>query len=352
MRSTVKLLTYVGLALAVSVIFADSVCAQTQPPGNDLKASVGIRVRPNRQNDRPGGTYVGDDMLPGESSRFNVAVGNGSDLCPSSVWTSSSTSPPSATMQAFAEKEEASAHYVWRFEVRMLEVVTDRIKFEITWQRTSRVVPGELLQRTQQLTMREGESRPIDLLHGTPGSDCISVALEVTASISDLSGPLGKALEWDLWLSPSAQAQSVHRALTSHQGESAAFRFDPMPVSAVQPGVAADGGTVHIYGQLRGRVRADGSIDVALTTDRWVSYGSSLPPTILARRPGPAGGSGQKNFTMKPGEAVKIVLPPFSNVLIQADPVTGARRGAVTVAAPTRAKAANEMSITIQAHVR
>ena len=350
MQSTVKLVTDVGLTLAVLVAFAHGARAQTQPSANGLKASVGIRITPNRQTDRPGGTYIGDDMLPAESSRFNVAVGNGSDLCTSSVWSSSSPTP--ASIQAFAEKQEASAHYVWRFDVRMLEVVTDRIKFEIAWQRTSRVVPGELLRQTQQLTMREGESRPIDLLHGTPGSDCISVALEVTASISDIGGPVGKTLEWDLWLSPSAQAQPVHRALTSNQGESAAFQFDPMPVSAVQPGGTADGATVHIYGQLRGRVRADGNIDVALTTSRWVSYGSSRPPTIVSRRPGPAGGSGQKNFTIKPGEAVKIVLPPFTNVLIQTDPVTGARRGAVTMAPPTSAPPANEMSITVQARVR
>ena len=53
--------------------------------------------------------------------------------------------------------------------------MTDRIKFDLTWQRTSRTTPGEVLKRTQQMTLREGEARTIDLLHGQQGTNCVSV---------------------------------------------------------------------------------------------------------------------------------------------------------------------------------
>lgn len=355
MRSTVKLFSDVGLALALLVILAEGARAQTQLSGNGLKANVGIRANVTRTGDRSGGTYIGDDMLPGGSSRFNVAVGNGNDLCYSSVWPSEAAPPPAAA-QAHADKQEASAHYVWRFDVRMLEVGTDRIKFDITWERASRVMPGELLRRTQQLTLREGESRPIDLLHGRPGSDCINVVLEVTAGVVEDPVRQDKTLEWDLWLSGGAQTEPVHRALSSPQGESAAFQFDPVTATSVSLSGEAQTVSVEVYGQLRGRVRPDGSIDVAFNTNRSVRFDLGSQPTATTPKPlSRAGGSGQKNFTLKAGEAVRIVLPPLGpsgRVQFRTDPVTGEQKATIVPGTQSSVPSASQMWITVQARVR
>jgi hypothetical protein len=357
MRSTLKRLSSFGVALAaLAGIASDDLSAQAGPSDARLRASVGIRATPNRQNDAPGGTYVGDDMLPGESARLNVTVGRGDDLCFSSVWASESgTLPPTA--QARVNEQEASAHYVWRFDVRMLEVTTDRIKFDLSWERTSRKIPTESLRQTVQMTLREGESRPIDLLHGKEGSNCMGVVLEVTAGIIEDSTLLGKTLEWDLWFS-GARTQSVHRALTSPQGESAAFQFQPVATTATQLNGKVDAVFVQVYGQLRGRIRLDGSIDVALNTNRIVNFDlSAKPNSTLPRRLSPAGGSGQKNFTIKPGEAVKIVLPPLDSggrVQFRTDSVNGEKKAIVLppTAAKSNAPTTSEMSITVQARVQ
>lgn len=329
----------------------EDVATQANASDTGLKALIGIRTTPTRLGDVRGGTYVGDDMLPGESSLFNIAVGNANDLCYSSVWTSPS-SPPAA-IQAFAEKEEASAHYVYRFEVRTLEVMTDRIKFDLTWQRTSRITPGEVLRRTQQLTLREGESRPVDLLHGKEGTNCVSVVLQVTADIAAAAAPRANALEWDLWLGETTQTDTAHRTLTSVPGESASFQFEPVSTTAMEASGKVDAVLVHVYGQVRGRVRPDGSIDVALNTNRTVSFDlSGAPRRTIPKDLSPAGGSGQKNFILKPGEAVKIVLPPIGGrVEFRTDPVTGKRTGRAAPP-PAGAPPANEMSITVQARVR
>src|SRR5687768_13127226 len=96
--------------------------AQANPPAAGLKALIGIRTTPTRQNDVRGGTYVGDDMRAGESARLNVAVGDADDLCVSSVWAGGSVGqapPPQALTN------EAAAQYIWRFDVRTLDVMTD-----------------------------------------------------------------------------------------------------------------------------------------------------------------------------------------------------------------------------------
>lgn len=344
-----RLRSVAAIATLLSGIQPHDLRAQSDPPDAGPKALIGIRTTPTRKGDVHGGTYVGHDMLAGESARLNVAVGDGNNLCRSSVW--SSPAEPPAAIQAFAEKQEASAHYVYRFDVRTLEVLTDRIKFDLTWQRTSRTTQGEVLQRTQQLTLREGESRPVDLLHDKEGTDCVSVILEVTAEMAEQSSQLAHEIDWELWLSGNTQTVTAHRMLTTGQGDSAAFQFEPVTASATQANGKVDPVLVHVYGQVRGRVRPDGTIDVALNTNRTVGFdlGGSPRPTI-PRRLSSAAGSGQKNFTLKPGEAVKIVLPPLGGrVEFRTDPVTGARRGRV---GQPPAPSANEMSITVQARVR
>jgi hypothetical protein len=352
MRTNANLVRRLTAIVVLLVAMApENVSTQASASDAGLKAFIGIRTTPTRQGEVRSGTFVGDDMLPGESSRFNIAVGNANSLCYSSVWTSPST-PPTA-IQAFAEREEASAHYVYRFDVRTLEVLTDRITFDLTWQRRSRTTPGEVLQRTQQLTLREGESRPVDLLHDKEGTDCLSVVLQVTAEIVADAAPRANALEWDLWLGGTTQTDTAHRTLTSVPGEGVRFQFEPVATTATEASGKVNAVLVHVYGQVRGRVRPDGSIDVALNTNRTVSLSlSDAPRPTIPKDLSFAGGSGQKNFVLKPGEAVKIILPPLGGrVEFRTDPVTGRRTGRA-VPLPAGAPPANEMSITVQARVR
>jgi hypothetical protein len=347
--------TVLRSAIAAAVVLAgpepQDIRAQANPPAAGLKALIGIRTTPTRPNDVPGGTYVGDDMQAGETARLNVAVGDRDDLCYSSVWAGPKSGTLWPAMQDIVNKQEATAQYIWRFDVQTLEVMTDRIKFDLTWQRSSRTAPDEVIQRTQQVTLREGESRPIDLLHGKQGTNCVSVVLEVTAEIVEHSAQFANAIDWDVWLSGNSETVSIHRALATAPGGSAAFQFEPMTATAMQMNGKVDPVMVTVYGQLRGRVRPDGSIDVALNTNRTVSMDlSGAPRPTIPRRLSSAGGSGQKNFVLKPGEAVKIILPPLGGrVEFRTDPITGKQTGR---AVPTPAQSANEMSITVQARLR
>ena len=280
----------------LTVVAWQQVLAQTGPATAGLRANVGINARVNRQNGgQLQGGRVTDSLSAGESTHLGVAVGRGDELCHSSVWAAKSDDFPAR----MANEQAASAHYVWRLDVRMLEVMTERIRFELSWVGTSRLTPGEVLRKTYQLTMREDESRAIDLLHGRQGSDCDSVVIEVAANIAEDRALASKTLEWDLWLGGGAQVDPDHRAVTSAQGASAAFEFETHfyePNLRWRDGVCAGLRSTERAGSL------DGTIDVALNTSRLVSVGNSDPNGV--RTPGSAtrSGSGQKNFVLKPGE--------------------------------------------------
>ena len=354
MQSNRNWLASAGVALIVLVGIVPSAEAQA---GGGLKANVAVRITPTPQSDRPGGSTVSSDFFPGETKRLNLTAGHGNDLCVTGVWAFEPGVVAGPDFTSRVEAQEAAAFYVWRFDVGMREVATDRIVFDLFWERISRSGPKDSHRGKQRIILREGQSHPIDLIHGPENGDCMSVVVDVIASIYDDAALQGRTLEWNLWFT-GAQSGPTHRALTSPQGESAAFQFDPIPASAVQQGARPDGATVHIYGQLKGRVRADGTIDVALTAIRFVNSGR--PPLARVPRPlGPISNSGQKNFVVRQGEVIKIVLPPLSppgtaKVQVRTDPVTGEVRTTMVSRPPETAgaPAANELSITVQARVR
>ena len=353
MRSKMNWLGTTSIALMALLSVLPRAEAQT---ANGLKATVAARITPTRQSDRPGGSAVSSDFLAGESKRLNLTAGDGGDLCVTGVWASEPGVVARPEFTRRVDAQEAAALYVWHFDVGMREVATDRIVFDLSWERISRSAPTDPLRGTQRIILREGQPHTIDLIHGPQNGDCMSIVVDIIAHVYDDAALQVKTLEWDLWFT-GAQSGPAHRALMSPQGESAAFQFDPIPVRAVQPG-GPDGATIHVYGQLRGRVRADGNIDVALTAIRVVNSG----PRNLARvprSPSPISNSGQKNFIVRQGEAIKIVLPPLSTsgagrVQIRTDPVTGEMTTKLLSRPPetTGAPAANEMSITVQARVR
>ena len=355
MRSSYRTVAAIVLAFAALVAAQpEHLSAQTQATG--FKGRVGIRATPNSASGLSGGgSAIWDDLLPGESRSFLVTAASGG-ACISGVAGPLPLSSPD--LQARVAKQEASAKYVWHFDIRMIDVKVSTITFDLSWQRTSRNAPDERLQYVQRLTLRDKESRAIDLIHGAPGSACLSLAISVEAGITDDPSLQSKMLEWELWASAGRQTSAL-QPFRSVQGDAAEFRFDPLAARG-----GATGQQVEFSGTVTGRVRLDGDIDVALTVrridlqplnqkdliaffkdaDRWLGPGRS--------------GAFQKTFTAKPGEAVKIVLPgaPVSPLVkTSTDPATGERTAAVAVPASrpqNGATTGNEMSITVQARVR
>jgi hypothetical protein len=328
--------------------------AQGRTAASGVKAEIGIRAIATWTNGRGGGTSVSDDLRPGESVTLHLSAGNGGDPCFSSVWASRPGVTPSPEHQAFTAEQEANALYVWRFTVSAVEVITDKITFDLAWQRTSPAGAAPPLSQKRRVTFREGEASPIDLIHGDPDSDCTSLVVEATAGIIEDPAVAPRTVEWDVWFSGGREARTAHQTLTSAHGEAVFFRLDAVPSTATQLNGQADDVWVEVYGQVRGRMRPDGQLDVAVNTQRRSGGGGQVSPTSSPKKLASAGGSGQKNFTIRPGETVKIVLPPLGGTAPQSGGQTSqaGRRAATPGMPPTRNPSATEMSLTIRARVR
>jgi hypothetical protein len=343
MGSPIKALGLVAFAsVALAAALPEHASAQTVETG--FRGLVRIRMVSDYPFENPFGGGFGKvllyDFLPGESQSFLVTAGHSGNLCQ----TGASGPLPIATpeLQTRLAQQEASAQYVWHIDVHMIEVGASSITFDLSWQRTSRA-PDERLQYSHRVTLRQDESRAVDLLHGAPGGSCLGVTLLVEGGLTDDPSLQGKIVEWDVW--GGVGSTTSRQKLRSVQGEAGEFRFDPIAV----PG-QANGREVFLSGTVTGRVRLDGNIDVAIFVRRMTMQKISQAELIALlrkqRERGTDGGGFRKNFTAKPGETVKIVLPRNAVSQVTATgPVTGRP---IVNSVPE----AFETSITVQARVR
>ena len=319
--------------------------AYAQAAGTGSKGVVRVRAKPIRADESRGvgGTPIWYEFLPGESTSFLVTAGHADrdnhDLCAAGASGPLPFIP--ADQQANITRQEATALYVWHLDVRMIEVRASSITVDVSWQRTSHA-PDERLQYSQRLVLQQDESRVIDLVHGAAGGDCLGVVVAVEAGIIDAPALTGKIVEWDMWASTGPKT-SARQKIRSVQGETAAFTFDPLPI----PGSDNDE-HVLFFGTVTGRVRQDGNVDVAIDvrpmTTKRVSQAELIAMFRNQRQQRGDVAMLRKNFTAKPGEAVKIVVPMFLP-RAKTNSVTG--RSGFEMVEPVY-----EMSITVQAQVR
>jgi hypothetical protein len=343
-----------GGTVKKTILFAlfAGLISSTAAAQGPMKGTVGIRVSSVLRSGQAGGsTMVNTDILPGESDQMYAAAGPGTGGCQSYVAGGNFTDAAKARV----DERLRAANYAWHFNAKLGEVSTNHIVFDIDWDRVSRVDPSDVVHDTTHFVMREGEIRPLDLVHGAPGGDCASVAIEIVADIKEDESLVGKMIDWDLWLVKDAQSSPLHIRASSLQGAEVPFQFESVPISIL--GAQAES-LVRVSGTIKGRLRRDGDIEVEVLAQRGLENApnSKLVAQFLKMSSLIApNGFGRKFFTVKPGEAVKIVLPPFTSnspVQIKVDPATGEKvttfvgRPAGIPAAPASGA---EMSVTVRA---
>jgi hypothetical protein len=224
-------------------------------------------------------------------------------------------------------------------------MATDAVTLEVRWNRDDSV-EGAVRRGAgdvRTVTLRPNERHVVDLVRMT-GTTVANLVLEVAATRAEDPALADAVLGYDLWLvHDTAAGTRTTRRLTrsGRPGEEVAFAFDPLAfsVDAAQP---IDGATgplkMTFQGVISGRPRPDGSLEVALRSERrmMVSRPGTVPGT-------PAGASGGvKAFVVKAGETTGIEFPIPADVFGWKfdDPVparfrpgaTGTADGAVRVA--------------------
>jgi hypothetical protein len=169
---------------------------------------------------------------------------------------------------------------------------------------------------TRRISLREGERHVLDFAEveadevGERG--CYrNVTIDVTAKVIEGPSLAGELLRYDLWHrhngGPGQRTALQRQQMVGRQGRAMEFRFAPLRFPV--PGARLEDGSeiesiLEVLGKVRGRIRADGTIDVSLDATRWVDAERAGTP-----RRGGIGGGGTKRFNVAPGETVTMRLP-------------------------------------------
>lgn len=203
--------------------------------------------------------------------------------------------------------------FVWMLTTLPVKYENGRGTFDLEWARY-RADNGErpVAQGKWTLTLAEGQTQVVDLVHGAPGSgncNAESTLVEVGVAVKEDPKLAQTVLQYDLWLthhSPDGEQKVRHFVGMGTQGAEVAFAFVPLrfPVPQLVSNQLPYDLIMSVLGKLRGRVSADGRIALAVDTTRNDGMGPRGEPAT-----GYGGGSGSKFVEIAEGEAIEIELP-------------------------------------------
>ena len=251
---------------------------------------------------------------------------NADDLCVSSL------------QFGFDPTDLDRAPAAWLVEARLVEMRQGEATLDLKWTRRvnrADLTPGGSFTSEQRVDLREGDSRILDLIRtahrSSTGCDSFGLTygwgLEGPRTLSDA------AIAYDLWLvQQDADGELVtdRYRVTAKQGQKVDYFFRPLPYTA-DGRRAADGTTailMNISGEIRGRLRTDGNIDLTVDGSRGFTDAASTAAV---------GSHGRTMLTVRPGETVEVLtdLPVAGRLLTFADlnQVFGKHRTAVRLTA-------------------
>jgi hypothetical protein len=196
--------------------------------------------------------------------------------------------------------------YLWHVDVKPVSIAIDVVTFELDWKRTDvkdgakQIAAGD--HRT--ITLRQGERHVLDFIPCSADARCANLFLEVQASPVEDPAVAELTFGYDLWLvHQTAEGTKItrHAIVSGRQGEKLNFNFAPVPLP-LDAATAPDADSpfrVQVSGTIVGRLKPDGTIEIALQPTRRQQF-----PTG-----GGGFGGGVKTFVSKPDETTSIALP-------------------------------------------
>ena len=148
----------------------------------------------------------------------------------------------------------------------------------------------------------------LDAVHAeADGGTCPSMALTAEFGIGSAVEYRDAGIAYDTWLVqtlPSGKTTTHHVRTSGQQGEAITMMFPPVPLDGLP--TSAPPLDLKVSGAIRGRLRADGSIEVSVDASRYVMTRDASLAT---------GTGGRSHLRMDLGETVEFTpVPMHGNV--------------------------------------
>jgi hypothetical protein len=230
-----------------------------------------------------------------------------------------------SSQSGFQSAESLVAQYplTWSGDAKLLEASTDHLMLSVSWKRFERGSDGKPVEAASEeiptVSLREGDRILLDFAR-PPGSGCFrNAALEVTAQLKEDPHLSARQIAYDLWFvheTTDGKKTSARTHLTAGQGERLPFAFPMQKLPALASGGSGDEKLhVTVTGQVRGRIRRDGALELSLGTERMLSY---VAPD--GSNDGGIGEGGERVVRVQPGEAIRVEMPDPAQGVSKGDP--------------------------------
>jgi hypothetical protein len=252
----------------------------------------------------PSGGRAGD-LAVGDSEVWSLIVGLDRDRQGNAAGCRHNVNVPVFPVREVPE----GAVQVWEARLTVRAASLEKIELEVDWKRYVRGANAELRAVAGDSRVVElGEDQRLLLdfvgMRTVPGwKSCYdSLALELEAKVAEDPALADRRIGYDLWLvdeGPGGPSRTRRWQMSGKQGEARDFDFEPLHRSLPGGGTPV-GFDTRVSGKVRGRVRDDGSLEMALLAEREDSP---------EHRHWALGGRGEKRVRVVPGETIRLELP-------------------------------------------
>ena len=217
-----------------------------------------------------------------------------------------------ASMTMSPEQMLRSYPLVYAMGVKVVDAELNEIHLAVDWKRYTRPSGARRPAAGDHLdvTLKEGERTVLDVIDRPEflSGPCATrnVTLEMTPSILEDPALADRQIAYDFWLTheqPNAKRETSAWKATGKQGQELTFQFPDTLLSGAGQ-ASGDAGPhlrLSINGKIRGRLRRDGSLDLAVDVDQSLSRADRSAAT--------SGHEGTKRIRIQPGETIRIDIP-------------------------------------------
>ncbi|BCS32071.1 hypothetical protein TBR22_A12760 [Luteitalea sp. TBR-22] len=195
----------------------------------------------------------------------------------------------------------------WTVAARLVELAGDTATIDLRWRRApsaSDVEPSTSRERHLRWKVSEGGLTVLDAVHAAAdGGECPSMAVTAEFGIGSAFEFRDAGIAYDTWLVqtlPSGETTTHHVRTSGQQGEAVTMMFPRVPLDGLPTSVPPL--DLKVSGEIRGRLRTDGSIEVSVDAFRYVMTREASLAT---------GTGGRSHLRMALGETVEFTAVPM-----------------------------------------